>query len=502
MAVRAPRKAHNCEWRDKAEALEGEAQALKGEVSGLKDSLARMQQELAALTRRVLGPKSEKMPSMEKELRDGKPADRGLAKKKRRERRAARAKLTKVTTVHEVAAADRHCPECSSEKLSAMPSRKSTVYEYVPAHFIAHEHVRQVLRCECGVLVTANGADKWWDKSQYGASFVAHLVTAKCADSIPLYRLEKEYQRIGVPVARSTMTDLFLRAADVLEPLYGRLLELIRHSPLVHADETAKKVQAEGKCKSGYMWNFRTAAPDPLIAYVFAPDRSNETPKRVLGGTSGELMADGYAGYNVVSDIDGRRRSACYAHVRRYFFDAMPTAPEARQVLDIIRELYRVEREAQVAGILGTTAHLELRKTKSAPVREKLKNWLLTTQALHPPKSPLGEAIRYTMNRWDELGHFLEDARIPLDNNPSESALRRVALGRKNFLFVGNDVAGTKLAGLYSLVATCEANGVNPLAYIEDVLTRVGDSGREDRRPAAAPLGRSHRRRCLSALNH
>ncbi len=429
---------------------------------------------MAALTRRVLGPKSEKMPPIEKELRDGKPADRELAKKKRRERRAARAKLTQVKTVHEVAAANRHCPECASEKFSVMPSRTCTVYEYVPAHFIAHEHVRQVLRCECGVLVTAEGPDKWWEKSQYGASFVAHLVTAKCADSIPLYRLEKEYQRIGVPVARSTMTDIFLRAADVLEPLYGRLLELIRHSPLVHADETSKRVQAEGKCKSGYMWNFRTASPDPLIAYIFAPDRSNETPKRVLGGTTGELMADGYAGYNVVSDIDGRRRSACYAHVRRYFFDAMPTAPESRQVLDIIRELYRVEREAQVAGILGTPAHLELRRTKSAPIRAKLKSWLLTAQALHPPKSPLGEAIRYTMNRWEELGHFLEDARIPLDNNPAESALRRVALGRKNFLFVGNDAAGTKLAGLYSLVATCEANGVNPLAYLEDVLTRVG----------------------------
>ncbi len=422
----------------------------------------------------MLGPKSEKMPPIEKELREGAPVDPQETKRKRAERRAARAKLETLKTVHEVPTEQRQCPECDSTKLSAMPSRASTVYEYVPAHFIAHEHVRQVLRCECGVLVTADGPDKWWDKSQYGASFVAHLVTAKCADSIPLYRLEKEFQRVGLPIARSTMTDLFLRAADVLEPLSARLVELIRQSPVVHADETSKKVQAEGKCRTGFMWNFRTAAPDPLISYVFAADRSSETPKRVLGGTRGELMADGYTGYNAVSDLNGRRRSACHAHVRRYFFDAMPTAPEAREVLDLIRELYRVEREAQVAGILGTPAHLELRKTKSSPVREKLKDWLLTAQKLHPPKSPIGEAIRYTMNRWEELGHFLKDARIPLDNNPAEAALRRVALGRKNFLFVGNDEAGEKLAGLYSLVATCEANRVNPLAYLEDVLTRVG----------------------------
>jgi transposase len=156
MAVRPASKTHQCEWRDKAESLEGE-------VSGLKDSLAQVQQQLAALTRRVLGPKSEKMPPIEKELREGAPVDPQETKRKRAERRAARAKLETLKTVHEVPTEQRQCPECDSTKLSAMPSRASTVYEYVPAHFIAHEHVRQVLRCECGVLVTADGPDKWWD---------------------------------------------------------------------------------------------------------------------------------------------------------------------------------------------------------------------------------------------------------------------------------------------------------------------------------------------------
>ena len=473
MAVR-PETTHQCEWREKAEALEGEVSGLKGQLTQQSEALARMQHELAALTRRVLGPKSEKMPPISKELAAGAKVDPASTKKKRAELRAARAKLVTMKTVHEVPAAERKCPQCKSEKLSAMQSKTCTVYEYVPAQFIAHEHLRQTLRCTCGGLVIADGPDKWWDKSQYGASFVAHLVTAKCADSIPLYRLEKEYQRIGVPVARSTMTDLFLRAADVVSPLARRLLELIRGAPVVHADETSKRVQAEGKCKTGFMWNFRTVAPDPLIAYVFAPNRSSETPKAVLGGTTGVLMVDGYTGYNVVSQVNGRQRSACYAHVRRYFFDAMPTSPEAREALDLIRELYRIEVDAQAAGILGTPEHLELRKTRGLPIRDKLKTWLLAAQSLHPPKSPIGVAIRYTFNRWDELGHFFEDVRVPIDNNPAEAALRRVALGRKNFLFVGNDENGERLAGLYSLVATCEANGVNPLAYLEDVLTRVG----------------------------
>ncbi len=230
--------------------------------------------------------------------------------------------------------------------------KASTVFEYVPARFVAHHHIRQTLRCPCGGVVTAEGPEKWWEKSQYGASFVAHLVTAKCADHNPLHRLEKEYLRIGIPVARSTMTDLFLRAAEVTAPLSARLLELIRNASHVHADETPKKVLAEDKCRTGYMWNFRTTTPDALIAYVFSPTRSGETPMRVLGGTKGELMADGYTGYNAVTEVDGRRRSACYAHVRRYFFDAIPTAPEAAEPLGLIRELYRVEREAHASGIL------------------------------------------------------------------------------------------------------------------------------------------------------
>jgi transposase len=194
----------------------------------------------------------------------------------------------------------------------------------------------------------------------------------------------------------------------------------------------------------------------------------------VLGGTTGALVIDGYTGYNTVISVDGRMRIGCHAHVRRYFFDALATAPtEGRKALDFILGLYRVEHDALAEGILGSAEHLERRKARAGPVREAFKAWLEAQRPLHPPKSPLGQAITYTINQWPHLGHFLNDVRIPLDNNESEAALRRVAMGRKNFLFVGNDQAGENLAGLYSLVATCEANGVNPIEYLEDVLMRV-----------------------------
>jgi len=268
------------------------------------------------------------------------------------------------------------------------------------------------------------------------------------------------------------MTDLFHTAADVLEPLSRRWLVIIRESEVVHADETSLRVLAEGACRNGFVWNFRTTWPKALIAYRFAPTRSGETPRCILG-TKGALMVDGYTGYNSVTEVDGRNRAACHAHVRRYFFDALKSAPEGAEAMMLIAQPYRIESDVCEAALAGSPTHLEIRQTNSRAVREELKAWLDGQQQRHPPKSPMGDAIRYTLNRWNELGLLLDDVRVPLDNNPAEAALRRVALGRRNFLFVGNNEAGENLAGLYSLVATYEANGVNPLAYLEDVLIRV-----------------------------
>ncbi|HXH25037.1 MAG TPA: IS66 family transposase [Vicinamibacterales bacterium] len=475
MAPGAEGETHRCEWRERAEALEAENALLREQLGAVGDQVSTLGHELEALKRRLLGPKSEKLPPIQKELREGQPPDFEAVLKKRRERQKQKAKLDTVTTVYPVAPDKRRCPKCGGTELRPLGEGKvSTLYDYVPARFIAHRQVRETLSCRCDEgIITAEGPARWQEKSRYSPSFVAHVITAKCADSIPLYRLEKEYQRIGVPIARSTMTDMFHVAADLLAPLSKRLLDIIRNADVVHADETSMKVQSEGECRNGFVWTFRTTTPAPLIAYRFSPSRSGETPKQLLGGTTGALVVDGYTGYNAVSDVNGRTRVGCHAHVRRYFFDALATAPEAQRALDLIRELYRVEHAALEAGIVGTSKHLELRKQNSAPIRAALKAWLDEAQAQHPPKSPLGVAIRYTLNQWDVLGRFIDDARVPLDNNPAEAALRRVALGRKNFLFVGTDDAGQNLAGLYSLVATCEANGVNPLAYLADVLVRV-----------------------------
>jgi transposase len=210
-------------------------------------------------------------------------------------------------------------------------------------------------------------------------------------------------------------------------------------------------------------------------AYVFSPSRSGDTPKEILGGTTGSLTIDGYTGYNVVTDVEGRERSGCWSHARRYLFDALPTAPEARAGLDIILELFMIERDAKCMNIVGTHEHLVLRRKRSAPVIERLRAWREKAAPVFEPKSPMGDALRYMKNQWDRLCAFLKSPLIPIHNNASEAALRIVALFRKNSLFFGNDAAARRFMILYSLIATCERHDVNPEAYLADVLLRIQD---------------------------
>lgn len=356
-------------------------------------------------------------------------------------------------------------------KLSPLgEGRRTTEYDFVPGYFRRRVHVQEVLACSCGQhVVTAPAPARVYDRSQYGAGFIAHLVTSKCADSMPLYRLEKAYARVGIPVSRSSMHEVFHRSAEILRPIYDRLLESIRTEHVVLADETPLLMQKHKR--RGYVWTFRT---DRRIAYVFAEGRSGATPSRVLGGTSGVLLVDGYTGYNAVLSVDGRRRAACLAHVRRKFFEALGSAPElAQEALDHILALYRVEQIVRERGLVGTPEHAALRESFGRPAMARLLRFLHAHRDTYPPKSPFGKAVRHALRSWRAMTLYLRDARVPIDNNPSERALRVVALGRKNFLFVGDLEGGTNLAVLYSLVASCEQAGVNPYAYLADVLMRV-----------------------------
>ena len=419
---------------------------------------------------------SEKMPPPEQELRKDEPDEDAEARRlaglaRRRDRAALRAKLQSQTVIHHLADEQRECPDCGGTADRPLGAGKETfLFEYVPGYFVRQRHVQEKAACACGQFIaTADPPMRPVDGGHYGAGFMAHIAVMKCADSIPLHRLAKQYQRLGIPMSRSTLTDLFHATAEKLAPLSQRLVQLVAQSEIVQADETSLVMQKP--FKRGFVWTFLS---DQIIAYRFAPDRSGETPLAVLGGTQGTLVVDAYTGYNRVVDVDGRSRSSCLAHVRRRFFEALTSKPvEARRAMDLILEIYRVEHEAKKLGIVRTQAHLELRRTRGRDAMDAFLAWLEENKDHFPPKSAMGGAISYARNRGDTLTRFLDDVRIPLDNNAAESALRVVALGRKNFMFVGNPDCGENLAGLYSLIATCDLHGVDPLEYLKDVLLRV-----------------------------
>lgn len=452
---------------------------LKDVVTAMSNELAKLKHELALLKKAHIGPKTEraKVPRHPKGKRT--PAD---ALAVRQARASTKAQIQSVRHEHTVPDAERTCPACGDDKLKPLGAGKvTTVWEFVPATFIKHEHVQEVLRCRCnGYVVRAPGMPKVIERGRYGASFMAHLAVAKCADHLPLYRLEKDFARQGIPIARSTMNDLLHRVAERTRPIWTGLLDAICRREIVQADETRMRMLDDGKGnpKNGFLWTMvaRDEDGEPDIALVFAADRSGETPRRLLDGTTGYLLVDGYSGYNDVANVSSRVRAGCHAHLRRYFHDALATAPIAGEAIALIGEIYGVEREAERRSLTGNSK-LEFRKKHAGPVRDRLKDWLERERGRQLPKSPIGAAIRYGLNSWAELGRFLENPRVPLDNNASEAALRRVALGRKNFLFVGDVDSGTNIAGLYTLVATCEARGINPFAYLTDIIVRLRDVG-------------------------
>jgi len=478
---------HDCPLRPivlaQQEIIEQQRRVIDETLPRLQAKLEAALAQIEKLQRELYGKKSEKMPAVAQVLRSGeseedREARRQAALERRAEREALKRKLASQTVTHHVVEEDKACPACGGTADRPVGDGKKTeLYEYIPGYFARQQHVQDKLACRCGgYIATAPGPRRVVEGGKYGPGFIAHIVVMKCADSLPLYRLSKQYERLGIPMSRSTLNDLFHLAARKLEPLYKRLLWHIAQQELVQADETPMKMQKPDK--RGYVWTF---VAERLIAYRFSASRSGQTPVEVLGGTTGTLVVDAYTGYNRVASVDGRERAGCLAHVRRKFFDALETAPdEARRALDLILAVYRVEHDAHARGIVRTPEHLALRQSAARAAMECFRAFLDEQHPRHPPKGPLGIALSYALNQWDTLTRFLEDVKIPLDNNASERALRVVALGRKNFLFVGGEEHGENLAGLYSLIATCDANDVDPIAYLKDVLLRVDEHPASD----------------------
>ena len=448
-------------------------------IQNQQSTIEKLMSKIDGLARLVRGSKPERMPSIESEIKkkrnetEEEKQERLRKARETRQKNKDKKKLLETEEVkHDIPEAELKCKHCGDTEFEVLgEGQVSYEYEFFPARLIQKKHVREKRMCHCRkTILTAPAATRVGESCHHGPELHAHVVVSKCLDSIPLNRMQSQFSRLDIHLPKSTLCDMFHRTAEQLEPIYRRQMELIAQAELLNADETRIQVQAKKKTRTAWIWTFISAT---MIGFVFSFSRSGQTPRKVLAGTTGQLQVDAYTGYNQVCLPEGRERLGCWAHARRKFFDALPTAPEAEKALKLILELYEVEYEAAKNGELGSERHQAMRTLSSQHTLDTFHKWLLQQKKDGLPKSPLGQAVTYTLNQWDTLIRFVDDVRISLDNNIAERALRTIAVGRKNFLFVGNDQAGQNLAILQSLVSTCVANQVNPQSYIADVLLRI-----------------------------
>jgi transposase len=374
------------------------------------------------------------------------------------------------------------CPDCGGA-LRHLGEDVSETLEYVPARFKVIRTVRPKLSCAgCSRIVQAAAPNRAIDRGLAGPGLLAHVLVAKYADHLPLYRQAEIYQREGVELDRSTLADWVGGVSRTLGPLVEAVKNYVLSSEKLHGDDVPVPVLApgNGKTKTGRLWTYvrddRSADSEAPAAvwFAYSPDRKGEHPAGHLQNYAGILQADGYAGFKKLYEKGRIVEAACWAHARRKFHDLYQAhqSPIAKEALERIAQLYRMEQEIRGRS---PAERREVRQARSRPLLEAMHAWLKATLAKLSQKSDVAVAIRYALERWSALLRFCEDGRVEMDNNAAERALRAVALGRKNYLFAGSDTGGERAAAIYSLLGSAKLNGIDPEAYLSLVLRRIAD---------------------------
>lgn len=403
-------------------------------------------------------------------------------------RKALADHLPRQIELHEPACT---CPNCGGA-MRKLGEDITEVLDYVPASFKVIRHVRPKLSCRiCETIVQMPMPSLPIERGKPGPGLLAHVLVAKYADHLPLYRQSGIYAREGVDLERSTLADWVGRSTVLLDPLIEALRKDVLASDVLHGDDTPVPVLAPGlgKTKTGRLWTYvRDGRPygsdvAPACAFFYSPDRKGEHPQSHMKAFKGILHADGYAGFNAIFETGAVteaacRRSkgiaACWAHVRRKFFDvhAASGSPLAKEALDQIAALYAIEAEIKAKP---PDERQRYREDHAAPLIVELKTWAEATLQKISGKSELAKAMRYGLSRWPALCCYTNDGRIEIDNNAAERSIRGIALGRKNYLFAGSDAGGQRAAAIYSLIETCKLNAIDSEAYFRDILGRIAE---------------------------
>jgi transposase len=394
--------------------------------------------------------------------------------------------LPRESVVHEAAPV---CPSCGGTELRKIGEDRREVLEYVPAHFKVMVHIRPKLSCRvCEAITQAPTPSLPIERGRPGAGLIAHVLVSKYCDHLPLYRQSAIYERAGLDLDRSTMADWVGGSAALLDPLARAIARHVRAGAALHADDTPVPVldPGRGKTKTGRLWvlvrderPWGSRAP-PAVVYRYSADRKSEHAKALLDSCTGFLHADAYAGFNELyaADLKTHRprlaEVACWAHARRGIYEAAVSTGSAiaKQALECIAALFAIE-----AGINGRQPEerLAVRRQEAVPRLAQLKAFLDHALTRISGKSTLAKAIRYVLSRWRALLRYATDGRLEMTNNAAERAIRPLTLGRKNWLFAGADSGGDRAALMYTIIQTARLNGLDPEAYLRDVIGRIAD---------------------------
>jgi transposase len=388
--------------------------------------------------------------------------------------------LPRERVEYDLPEAERPCPCCGRPR-ACIGEQVSDQLDYRPASYFVGQHVRKTYACrscdgpsEQRFATAGPAVVGTIPKGLAGPGLLAHLVTCKYADHLPLHRLEGIVARSGVSLARSTLSDWMAQVARLLAPLVALMLSRLLRSRVIHSDDTPVPFREPGKDKTstGHLWVYIGDRDHPYVRFDFTSHYRRDGPEGILKGYEGYLQADGLAQYAGLFANGRVVHVACNAHARRRFVDAQASAPEeAAAALAYFRKLYQVERElAERFTVEDDAGRQRFRTAETAAVREEFRNWLLREQGLALPKSPLGEAVDYALSNWAALMQYTEQGYLAIDNNLAERTLRQVALGRNNWQFCGSAEGGKTAAALYSVVGTCKHLGIDPFAYLRDVL--------------------------------
>jgi transposase len=463
-------------------------------MAALRARVVLLEEENRWLKAQLFGRSSEKTPPQERNPDQGWLFNEIIAclektavsvmipahERGKRGRRRLSAHLPRTEVLHDLSDAEKVCP-LDGSALERIGEETSEQLEIVPAQARVIRHIRPKYvcpGCRSGVRI-APVPTAIFPKSLATPSLLAHICTGKFVDGTPLYRQEPQFERLGIPLGRATMSIWMIRlGASLIVPLINLMNELLLSEPVVHCDETRLQVLKSDKAPTADHWIWVRAAGPPgrrLVLFDYDPSRGGAVPVRLLDSFRGVLVTDGYVAYDDAAEALGLTHAGCMVHARRYFDEARKTGSEtARIALDFIGKLSLIERTLwdEVRSVTAEQ-RIEIRQQRSRPIMQELHTWLETLAPKVLPESRLGKAVHYTLGQWRKLSVFLTHGDVPMHNNRCENAIRPFVVGRKGWLFSDTVKGAIASANLYSLIETAKANDVEPFAYLSWLFERL-----------------------------